>query len=284
MHLLPINSFAAKWLLLCLMSPPLYSGAEIPLHGSYEVNDPMRYQFRSMQSDKVPAEERQSDIGISQLDQRDKEIRKKDEEIMKKMNILSKILSEDSDESDVESRNIIENNIIAESNISEETKRVVRQVSRQRPGFFWTLARLAFETYNDTRSAIQQINNIVGENFEPDTTTQLPSRSNSLTMINAKSTTPLEDQNNMSSNLANVNVTTTATTAAGTTTTTTARPFKFTVNGVQNIIRRNLRGLVRLFNLEWQDALNQSEINVREFQKDLGNQVGSFLQDNPNAF
>lgn len=31
------------------------------------------------------------------------------------------------------------------------------------------------------------------------------------------------------------------------------------------------------------DLFQQSDITVREFQKDLGNQVGSFLQDNPNA-
>lgn len=103
--------------------------------------------------------------------------------------------------------------------------------------------------------------------------------------------------------------------------TTTRAPFRLTPTNLQNLIRRNIRGLVRLFNIEWQDALNvsfyyifpfiifilsdycliiiiyvfitisincfifqQSEITVKEFQKDLGNQVGSFLQDNPNAF
>lgn len=103
-------------------------------------------------------------------------------------------------------------------------------------------------------------------------------------------------------------------------TSTTQAPFRLTPTNLQNVIRRNLRGLVRLFNIEWQDALNvsfhsirfflllfsfhlveyhliilliisincfifqQSEVTVREFQKDLGNQVGSYLQDNPNAF
>lgn len=68
------------------------------------------------------------------------ETREIDEEIMKKMNMLDRILSEDTDEN-----NIVEDEIIAEMKISEETKRVVRQVRRHRPGFFWTLARLAFE-------------------------------------------------------------------------------------------------------------------------------------------
>lgn len=70
------------------------------------------------------------------------ETREIDEEIMKKMNMLDKMLSED--ENDVE-KNTVEDGIITEMNISEETKRVVRQVRRYRPGFFWTLARLAFE-------------------------------------------------------------------------------------------------------------------------------------------
>lgn len=70
-----------------------------------------------------------------------------DEEIMKKMNMLDKLLSEDTDENDVEMKNTVEDDLIAEMSISEETKRVVRQVRRHRPGFFWTLARLAFEVW-----------------------------------------------------------------------------------------------------------------------------------------
>jgi len=76
------------------------------------------------------------------------EIKKIDEEvIMKKMKMLDKVLSEDIDENDVDIKNTIEDEIITEMNISEETKRAVRQVRRHRPGFFWTLARLAFEVW-----------------------------------------------------------------------------------------------------------------------------------------
>lgn len=60
------------------------------------------------------------------------------------MEVLEKLLSEDTDRHDVESKNTVEDSIIAES-IPEETKRVVRQVRRNRPGFFYTLAKLAFE-------------------------------------------------------------------------------------------------------------------------------------------
>jgi len=74
------------------------------------------------------------------------------------------------------------------------------------------------------------------------------------------STTSLSnDQNNLSSNVANVNVTTVnVTTTTTTTTTTTQAPFRFTRTGLQDLIGRNLRGLMRLFNIEWQDALNVS--------------------------
>lgn len=166
MYVLSINSFAANWLLLCFIGP-LCSGAERSQWTSYEVDEPMRYQLRPMRSDEVSNKEHRSnipnykskelyhdyirpqheksDIRISELDERDKETRWKDEEIMRKMNILNKVLSEDSNENDVESKNTIEDRIIAESSMSEEAKRVVRQVRKQRPGFFWTLARVAFE-------------------------------------------------------------------------------------------------------------------------------------------
>jgi len=84
--------------------------------------------------------EKQSDVSW----QHREEARRKDEEITKKIDALDRYLSDDNDEDNVESRNTIEERSIVES-IPEETKRVVRQVSRQRPGFFWTLARLAFE-------------------------------------------------------------------------------------------------------------------------------------------
>lgn len=58
-------------------------------------------------------------------------------EIIEKMKILDKFLSEDAKDLDV---NGIEDNIIP-----EESKRVVREVKKQKPGFFWTLAKLTFE-------------------------------------------------------------------------------------------------------------------------------------------
>lgn len=42
--------------------------------------------------------------------------------------------------------------MIDRANITEEAKRVVRQVKRQRPGLFWTLARVAFEVSANIRN------------------------------------------------------------------------------------------------------------------------------------
>ncbi|KYN35383.1 hypothetical protein ALC56_10218 [Trachymyrmex septentrionalis] len=266
-------------------SMPEYELEEILQTVNY--NSPSKF----VRNKKIPKKE-----NAAQLER--KETREIDEEIMKKMSLLDKVLSEDTDKNDIEIKNTIEDEIIAEMNISEETKRVVRQIRKQRPGFFWTLARLAFEvrilkcfdmgislwsindilfqTFNDTRSAIKQISSIINQNIEPDPTTRRPINSHhSLTVANTTTVAPMNEQNNTSSDMVGVNTTTTSTTQA---------PFRLTPTNLQNLIRRNLRGLVRLFNIEWQEALNQSDITVKEFQKNLGTQVGSFLQDNPNAF
>jgi len=105
----------------------------------YELEEIYRpyYDSQFVRNKKIPKKEN------ARLEH--EETREIDEEIMKKMSLLDKVLSEDTDKNDIEMKNTIEDEIIAEMNISEETKRVVRQVRKQRPGFFWTLARLAFE-------------------------------------------------------------------------------------------------------------------------------------------
>ncbi|XP_031774486.1 uncharacterized protein LOC100870517 isoform X3 [Apis florea] len=177
-------------------------------------------------------------------------------EIIEKMKILDKFLSEDAKDLDV---NGIEDNIIP-----EESKRVVREVKKQKPGFFWTLAKLTFEMINDTKSAIKQISDIINNSIAPDSATQSTMTKASLMASQSKS--------NETTNL-------NATDAP----TTTTQPT-LTRDGLQKLIRRNVLGLVRLFNIEWNDALNQSETNVKEFQKNLGNQVGLYLRDNPEAY
>lgn len=63
----------------------------------------------------------------------------KEKEITEKLKVLDKLLSEDSSEKDLDT------NGIDEKIIPEESKRVVREVRKHKPGFFWTLARVTFE-------------------------------------------------------------------------------------------------------------------------------------------
>lgn len=86
--------------------------------------------------------------GLNDRSRKEDEINSKEEdeessslegEIIEKMKILNKFLSEDSNAKDLDI-NGIKDNIIP-----EESKRVVREVKKQKPGFFWTLAKLTFE-------------------------------------------------------------------------------------------------------------------------------------------
>lgn len=97
----------------------------------------------------IPMEYRSyRNYGLNDRSKKEDEINSKEEdkesssiegEIIEKMKILDKFLSEDSNAKDLDV-NGIEDNIIP-----EESKRVVREVKKQKPGFFWTLAKLTFE-------------------------------------------------------------------------------------------------------------------------------------------
>lgn len=67
------------------------------------------------------------------------------------MKILEKLLSDDFNEKDFD-RNRIEDKIIP-----EESRRVIRQVQKQKPGFFWTLARVTFEVRHSPHSIFNQL-------------------------------------------------------------------------------------------------------------------------------
>ncbi|XP_011493989.1 PREDICTED: uncharacterized protein LOC105359178 [Ceratosolen solmsi marchali] len=147
---------------------------------------------------------------------------------------------------------------------SQERPREPRQkMKKPKPGFFWTLARVTFETFNDTRSAIQQINQIINESIPNEST---PAKQG---LASLKMKTMVAPGNR---------------TESDTETMTEEPEFKLTRPLLLSLVRRNVNGLVRLFNIEWRDAINQSQKNVQEFQRDLGKQVGMYLQDNPNNY
>lgn len=56
-----------------------------------------------------------------------------------------KMLKDETTSIDFQKWDSIGERVISRANVSEETKRVVRQVKKQRPGFFWTLFRVVFE-------------------------------------------------------------------------------------------------------------------------------------------
>ncbi|XP_063987318.1 uncharacterized protein LOC135167739 isoform X2 [Diachasmimorpha longicaudata] len=141
--------------------------------------------------------------------------------------------------------------LISHANVTEEARRVVRQVKKQRPGFFWSLFRIAFENLSDTVSTVQEIIQSINRGINPTTTT---------------SRTP------------------TTTGPSNASTTTPEPPFALTAEGVATIIRRNFKGLVRLFNIEWKDAIDGSKVSIREFKKDLGKSIATSLADNPKAY
>ncbi|KAK0096828.1 hypothetical protein PV326_004228 [Microctonus aethiopoides] len=184
-------------------------------------------------------------------------------------NELLKMLLDSSEQIDFDKLDSIGDQVISHANVSEETKRVARQVKKTRPGFFWTIFRVAFETINETKSAIQQINGIIESSIADDTTTIRAS-------LKEKPTTFKSITGSISSN------TITSTTTPSTPT--TKAPYKLTRNALQSIVRRNLQGLIRLFNIEWKDAITQSQISVREFQNNLGKSAQPFLVDNPAAY
>ena len=63
-----------------------------------------------------------------------------EEELARKMRILDQLLSEDSSGKDFDVDVIGDKDIIP-----EESKRVVREVKKKRPGLFWSLAKVTFQ-------------------------------------------------------------------------------------------------------------------------------------------
>lgn len=182
-----------------------------------------------------------------------------EEELARKMRILDQLLSEDSSGKDFDV------DVIGDMIIPEESKRVVREVRRKKPGLFWSLAKVTFQAINDTASAIKQITAIINNSIVPDSATASSIAKESLAPANLTNVPSGQNE-------------TETTTSMPTTT-----PVVLTRKTIEKLIRRNILGLVRVFNIEWKEALNQSETNVKEFQKDLENQVGSFFRDEKDA-
>lgn len=64
---------------------------------------------------------------------------------MKEEDELIRVLRDDSLPIDAVKWNSVGDRVISRANVTDETKRIVRQIKKQRPGFFWTLFRVTFE-------------------------------------------------------------------------------------------------------------------------------------------
>ncbi|XP_044730466.1 uncharacterized protein LOC123293652 [Chrysoperla carnea] len=112
----------------------------------------------------------------------------------------------------------------------------------QQPGFFGMIGQLFYQQVNETTSAYRQISKIIRSNFiDPNEVTT--------------TTTPSSDPN----------------------ATTTMAPYRITREDFFGILRRNLRGLIRLFQVEIKDALNQSRYSISDYRKEFSNEIGRII-------
>ncbi|XP_054267781.1 uncharacterized protein LOC128989767 isoform X2 [Macrosteles quadrilineatus] len=123
--------------------------------------------------------------------------------------------------------------------------RVTRATYRRPPSFLFLLGQFFGQTISDTGAAARNISKIFNDQFT--------------------TTTPSPD----------------AVTEEGTNSTETP-PKPITRDTLFRILGNNFRGLQRLFNTEWQAAVDQSSTNVANFRKELREAVRPFLLPNRN--
>ncbi|KAG5883348.1 hypothetical protein JTB14_023241 [Gonioctena quinquepunctata] len=118
----------------------------------------------------------------------------------------------------------------------------VKRASKN-PGFLRTLFSVIHEQWNDTKNTFGTVNQMINDNFLPENE---PVR---------ESSTPVSNSN----------------------VSTTEAPYKITRTEFNKIIRRNFRGLQRLYQIELQDALKQTRINDVELRKNASREISKFL-------
>ncbi|KAF5289929.1 hypothetical protein FQA39_LY14938 [Lamprigera yunnana] len=116
-------------------------------------------------------------------------------------------------------------------------------ITKTKPGPLRQIFSVFYEQWNDTRFTTNNLNRILNDQFLPENASLITS------------TTPT----------ANTNVST------------KPPPYKVTRSELIRILRRNLKGLVRLYNIEFKDAIKQSEINSREHKQNVTKEVAKFL-------
>lgn len=110
------------------------------------VREEGRYDHRHF----LPSEQGRESLMEERVNVREREDTEsdtKEKEMREKMSVLDEMLSEDSS-------NVYANSV-EDKIMSEETKRVARQIRKQRPGFFWTLAKVTFQVRGFKQTSIR---------------------------------------------------------------------------------------------------------------------------------
>ncbi|XP_056631238.1 uncharacterized protein LOC130441538 [Diorhabda sublineata] len=115
------------------------------------------------------------------------------------------------------------------------------RATTSRPGFFKTLFSVIYEQWDDTRQTSASIRKMIDDNFLPENM--------------EKSQTTVPPGTNVS----------------------TTEDNRITRTELQRILLRNLRGLQKLFQVELNQALKQSEKTNQQFRKNVTKEVSKFL-------
>ncbi|KAL0269037.1 UNVERIFIED_CONTAM: hypothetical protein PYX00_010780 [Menopon gallinae] len=127
---------------------------------------------------------------------------------------------------------------------------------KNRPGnIFHLISELVSETRNDTSRAINEIGNLFNSQFSENTPRPAANQHT------VSSTTP--DPNGESDEDNEV--------------TTTTEPYRITRQEFFGILRSNVRGLMRLFQKEFTNALRDSNANARQFGKEFRNAIMPYV-------
>lgn len=112
------------------------------------------------------------------------------------------------------------------------------------------------QTFNDTRSAFRQISQLVSDNFATEPPPKKPARPGQHgkphhVVASSSATASASGSARIPSDPIK-----TASTTSKPTTTTAEPEYKLTVPEFRNIVLRNIKGLVRLFRIEWSEAMS----------------------------
>ncbi|XP_022908597.1 uncharacterized protein [Onthophagus taurus] len=130
------------------------------------------------------------------------------------------------------------------SNQEQNNQHKIQKRASQKPGFFKTLFSVIYEQWADTKDTVNTVSKMVNENIIDD---------REAARRKAKTEPPPTNGS------------------------TTEAPYMLTRSELNRILRRNLKGLLRLYNIELNDALKTSYRNNKEWRKNVSSEVSKYL-------